>query len=142
MLANTPPISVLTHPHCCSRSCVRPKKRWYLKIGPLVTITPQCKCMCMLMWFMLSVSQACKFLVSLSKDFSSYYNRVHVLGVRHCACVWICSWMEHIIIYFFTDTHLTTDIISLRHFMAERESLRYNLRSDKFIRMLKNVYIR
>lgn len=27
------------------------------------------------------VSQMCKFLVSLSKDFSSYYNRVHVLGV-------------------------------------------------------------
>lgn len=28
------------------------------------------------------VPQICKFLVSLSKDFSSYYNRVHVLGVR------------------------------------------------------------
>lgn len=28
-----------------------------------------------------SFSQMCKFLVSLSKDFSSYYNRVHVLGV-------------------------------------------------------------
>lgn len=27
------------------------------------------------------VVQVCKFLVSLSKDFSSYYNRVHVLGV-------------------------------------------------------------
>ncbi|XP_012689948.2 DALR anticodon-binding domain-containing protein 3 isoform X2 [Clupea harengus] len=28
----------------------------------------------------LKTEQACKFLVSLSKDFSSYYNRVHVLG--------------------------------------------------------------
>lgn len=28
------------------------------------------------------IPQICKFLVSLSKDFSSYYNRVHVLGVR------------------------------------------------------------
>lgn len=31
-------------------------------------------------------SQMCKFLVSLSKDFSSYYNRVHVLGVSS-SCV-------------------------------------------------------
>lgn len=30
---------------------------------------------------LVSVVQVCKFLVSLSKDFSSYYNRVHVLGV-------------------------------------------------------------
>ncbi|CAB1336282.1 unnamed protein product, partial [Coregonus sp. 'balchen'] len=28
----------------------------------------------------LKTEQICKFLVSLSKDFSSYYNRVHVLG--------------------------------------------------------------
>lgn len=34
------------------------------------------------------VSQMCKFLVSLSKDFSSYYNRVHVLGVSsYCVII-------------------------------------------------------
>lgn len=30
----------------------------------------------------------CKFLVQLSMDFSSYYNRVHVLGVRAGRGVW------------------------------------------------------
>lgn len=29
----------------------------------------------------LSVLQVCKFLIQLSMDFSSYYNRVHILGV-------------------------------------------------------------
>lgn len=32
-----------------------------------------------------SVLQVCKFLIQLSMDFSSYYNRVHVLGVSRMA---------------------------------------------------------
>ncbi|KAF7642403.1 hypothetical protein LDENG_00258370 [Lucifuga dentata] len=34
----------------------------------------------------IKTEQVCKFLVSLSKDFSSYYNRVHVLGVSIYFC--------------------------------------------------------
>lgn len=30
-----------------------------------------------------SVLQVCKFLIQLSMDFSSYYNRVHILGVSY-----------------------------------------------------------
>ncbi|KTG04968.1 hypothetical protein cypCar_00021660, partial [Cyprinus carpio] len=37
----------------------------------------------------LRTEQVCRFLVSLSKDFSSYYNRVHVLGVRLYEPVWL-----------------------------------------------------
>lgn len=38
------------------------------------------------------VPQICKFLVSLSKDFSSYYNRVHVLGVRIYSYMYVCTY--------------------------------------------------
>lgn len=38
------------------------------------------------------VPQICKFLVSLSKDFSSYYNRVHVLGVRMYSYMYVCTY--------------------------------------------------
>jgi len=42
--------------------------------GPKTGQTPPCQ-------QQLSVLQVCKFLIHLSMDFSSYYNRVHVLGV-------------------------------------------------------------
>uniref|UniRef100_A0A8C8DN97 DALR anticodon binding domain containing 3 n=1 Tax=Oryzias sinensis TaxID=183150 RepID=A0A8C8DN97_9TELE len=44
----------------------------------------------------IKTEQICKFLVSLSKDFSSYYNRVHVLGVRLYSYIYVFTYTKEI----------------------------------------------
>ncbi|XP_054653263.1 DALR anticodon-binding domain-containing protein 3 isoform X3 [Dunckerocampus dactyliophorus] len=44
----------------------------------------------------LKTEQICKFLVSLSRDFSSYYNRVHVLGGQTVAVMKLCRLQKQI----------------------------------------------